>query len=114
MEVQFGAPQSICLQDELEKVQKMAARFVISNHTYETGSMTGILEHLKRESLIKRRKYSRLTMFYKDLKGAANIPTNDLVPPNRGSRNHHFLAVQIPMSETVIYKSSFFPQTMRD
>ena len=36
-------PQSILLQDELEKVQKRAARFVTGNYTYETGSMTGIL-----------------------------------------------------------------------
>ena len=36
-------PQSILLQDELEKVQKRAARFVTGNYTYEAGSMTGIL-----------------------------------------------------------------------
>ena len=37
-------PQSIPFQDELEKVQKRATRFVRGNYTYETGSMTGILE----------------------------------------------------------------------
>ena len=75
-------PQSILLQDELEKVQKRAARFVTSNYIdYETGSMTGILKQLKWESLKKRRKDSRLIMLYKGLKGAANIPTNDLAPP---------------------------------
>ena len=47
-------PQSILLQDELEKV----ARFVTGNYTNETGSMTGILKHLKWESLKKRRKDS--------------------------------------------------------
>ena len=37
-------PQSILLQDELEKVQKRAARFVTGNYVnYETGSITGIL-----------------------------------------------------------------------
>ena len=74
-------PQSILLQDELEKVQKRAARFVTGNYVdYETGSMTGILKQLKWESPKKRRKDSRL-MLYKGLKGAASIPTNDLVPP---------------------------------
>ena len=74
-------PQSILLQDELEKVQKRAARFVTGNYVdYETGSMTGILKNLKWESLKKRRKDSRLIMLYKGLKGAASIPTNDLVP----------------------------------
>ena len=107
-------PQSILLQDELEKVQKNAARFVTGNYLYETGSMTGILEQLKWESLKKRRKDSRLIMLYKGLKGAASIPTNDLVPPIRHTRNHHFLAFQIPMAGTDVYKSSFFPQTTRD
>ena len=46
-------PQSILLQDELEKVQKGAARFVTGNYIYETESMTGILEQLKGESLKK-------------------------------------------------------------
>ena len=39
------------LQDELEKVQNRAARFVTRNYTREQGSMTGILEKLKWESL---------------------------------------------------------------
>ena len=56
-------PQSIVLQDELEKVQKRAARFVTGNYVdYETGNMTGILKQLKWESLKKRRKDSRLMM----------------------------------------------------
>ena len=77
-------PQSILLQDELEKVQKRAARFVTGNYVdYETGSMTGILKQLKWESLKRRRKDSRLIMLYKGLKGAASIPTNDLVPPHQ-------------------------------
>ena len=51
MVVQFGfCHPNILHQDELKKVQKRAARFVIGNYTYETGSMTGILEQLKWES----------------------------------------------------------------
>ena len=42
----------------------------------------------------------------KGLKGAASIPTNDLVAPDRCTRNH-----QIPLTD--IYRSSFFPQTIR-
>ena len=36
-------PPGVVLQEELESVQKRAARFVTSNYNYETGSMTGIL-----------------------------------------------------------------------
>ena len=35
------------LQEELEKVQNRAARFVTRKYVYETGSMTGILRQLK-------------------------------------------------------------------
>ena len=44
-------PHTQKLQDELEKVQNPAARFVTRNYVYETGSMTGILGQLKLESL---------------------------------------------------------------
>ena len=43
------------VQEEIESVQKCAARFVTDNYNYETGSMTGILGQLKWESLKKRR-----------------------------------------------------------
>ena len=46
-----GLKFGILLQEELEKVQKRAARFVTGNYIYETGSMTCILEQLKWESL---------------------------------------------------------------
>ena len=53
------------LNDELENVQKRAARFVTRNYSYETGSMTGILEKLKWETLQKGRKDNRLVLLYK-------------------------------------------------
>ena len=75
--------------------------------------MTGILEQLKWESLKKRRKDGRLIILYKGLKDAASIiPTNDIVPPTRRTKNHHFLAFQIPLAVTDIYKSSFLSQTI--
>ena len=106
-------PQSILLQDELDKVQKRAARFVTGNYTFETGRMTGILEQLNWKSLKKRRKDSRLIMLYKGLKGAASISKNDLDLPIRRTRNHHSLAFQTPLIGIDIYKPSFFPQTIK-
>ena len=53
---------------------------------------------------------SRPIMLYKGLSGAASIPTNDLVPPIRRTRNHHSLAFQIPMAGTDIYKSVSSPR----
>ena len=114
MVVQFGIPKVYFFKMNLRSAEKGAARFVTGNYTYETGSMTGILEQLKWESLKKRRKDSRPIMLYKDLKGAASIPTCDLVPPNRHTRNHHSMAFQTPLAGTDIYKSSFFPQNITD
>ena len=97
-------------------MQKRAARFVTGNYSYETGSMTGILEELKWETLQKRRKDNtcRLIFLYKGLKGKARIPTDDLIPKNRRCRNQHSLVFQIPTASKDAYLKSFFPQTIRD
>ena len=106
-------PHSDKLQEELEKVQNRAARFVTRNYVYETGSMTGILGQLKWESLKKRRKDNRLILLYKGLKGKARIPTDDLIPKTRRGRNQHSFAFQIPSASKDVCKYSFFPQTVR-
>ena len=111
MEARSG---TLKLQEELEKVQNRAARFVTGNYVYETGSMTGILGQLKLESLKKRRKDNRPILLYKGLKGKARIPTDDLIPNARCGRNQHSLAFQIPSASKDAYKYSFFPQTIRD
>ena len=82
-------PHGIVVQEEIEKVQNRAARLVTGNYNFETGSMTNILEESGWESLHKRRKGSKLVLLFKGLKGRANIPCNDLQPPNRRSRNQH-------------------------
>ena len=74
-------PSGKTLQDELEKVQSRAARFVTANYNFETGSMTKILKQLKWESFKQRRKGRRLVLFYKGLKGQASIPADDLKTP---------------------------------
>ena len=96
------------IQEELEKVQNRAARFVTRNYVYGTGSMTGILGQLK------WRKDNRLILSYKGLKGKARIPTDDLILKTRRGRNQHSLAFQIPSASKDVYKYSFFPQTIRD
>ena len=95
-------------------MQKRASRFVTRNYSYETGSMTGILEKLKWETFQKRRKDDRLKLMYKGLKGKARIPTDDLIPKNRRCRNQHSMVFQIPSASKDSYKKSFFSQTIRD
>ena len=97
-----------------QEVQNRAARFVTRNYTFEEGSMTGILEQLRWESLKKRRTDNRLILLYKGLKGKARIPTDDLIPKTRRCRNSHSKAFQLPSASIEAYKCSFFPQTIRD
>ena len=105
-------PPGVVLQEELESVQKRAARFVTGNYNYETGSMTGILGQLKWESLKKRRKDNRLILLYEGLKCKASVPTDDLIPKTRCCRNQHSMAFQTPIANTD--KGSVFPHTIRD
>ena len=106
-------PHTKCLQEELEKVQNRAARFVTRNYTFEEGtcSMTGILEQLKWESLKKSRTDNRPILLYKGLKGKARVPTDDLIPKTRHCRNSHIKAFQLPSASIEAYKCSFFPCT---
>ena len=61
-------PHTKGLQEELEKVQNRAARFVTRNYTFEEERMTGLLEQFNWESLKKRRTDNRLILLYKGLK----------------------------------------------
>ena len=102
------------LTDDLEKVQKRAARFVTRNYTYEKVSMTDILKKLKWESLQKRRKDNRIILLYKGLKGRAKIPTDDLIPKNRHCRNQHSWHFRYLQQVQMPIYTVFFPQTIRD
>ena len=76
--------------------------------------MTGILEHLKWDSLKKRIRDSRLILLYKGLKGKASIPTDDLISLVRHWRNNYSMnmSYHVPIANNNIYKCSFFPQTI--
>ena len=107
-------PHTKGIQEELEKVQNRAGRFVTRNYTLEEGSMTDILEQLKWESLKKRRTDNRLILLYKGMKGKARIPTDELIPKTRRYRNSHSNAFQLPSASIDTYECSFFPHTIRD
>ena len=99
MAIQFGS-----LQEELESVQKRAARYVTGYYSYETGSMIGILGQLKWESFKKRRKDNRLILLYKGLNGKTSVPTDDLIPKTRSGINQNSMAFQTPIANTDVYK----------
>ena len=71
-------PPGIVPQEELESVQKRAARFVTGNYSYETGRLTGILGQLNWESLKKRRKKKQKKKTKKKTNKKKNKKTIDL------------------------------------
>ena len=92
-------PHCVSINDELEKVQKRAARFVTRNYIFEERRMAGILAELKWEALHKRRKNNRLILLYKGLKGKARISTDGHIPKSIRLYKHS-LAFQIPFAST--------------
>ena len=99
------------------KMCERAARFMTRNYSRETGSMTGILEESKWETLQKRRKDNRFILLYKCLKGTLLQPEflqMTLFQKNRCCRYQHSMAFQIPSASKDAYKKSFFSQTIRD
>ena len=98
-------PHTKGFQEEIENAQNRATRFVARNHTFEEGSITGILEQLEWESLKKRRTDNRLVLLCKGLKGKAKIPTDDLILKTRHCRNS-LLAFQLPSAGIEAYNSS--------
>ena len=71
---------------QLEKVQRRAARFVFRDYNYTT-CVTGLLEHLQWPLLSTRPTNSRLTLFYKAVHDQAGISLHHLQKPLRNTRS---------------------------
>ena len=77
--------------------------------------MTGILGQLNGNPSRKGGKtIDSYCYIYKGLKGKASIPTGDLIPETRLSRNQHSVTFQTPIATRDAYKGRFFPQTIKD
>ena len=97
----------------IEKVQRRAARWVMSD--YSQSSVTSMLDKLQWSTLHKRRYISRLQMFYKIIYHhlALEVPPY-FISTQRPTRYQHTLHYIIPFANTDSYKHSFFPHTIRD
>ena len=97
--------------DEIEKVQRRGARFVMGDYE-PTASVTTMIDDLKWESLQSRRERARLTMMYKIKNNQVAVTNPDLVKPIRTSRYQNE-DCYIPISTTKNFrKFSFFPRTI--
>jgi len=89
--------------NQLDKVQRHAARFV-KNDYRRTTSVSGLVRDLGWQSLEDRRKNSHLPLFYKGLHGLSAIP---LRRPVRNSRHSDSDTFTILSSRLDCYKFSF-------
>ena len=98
----------------LEKVQRRAARWVLSDYNRQT-SITSLLSTLNWSTLQQRRLSSRLTLFYKIIKNQLPItfPSYYLSTQYHTRQYHqdHFI---VPQSNTNSHKYSFYPRTIRN
>ena len=52
----FGIPHGVVLQQEIEKVQNRAARFITSKYCFETWSITGILNKNQKKGVSQEKE----------------------------------------------------------
>ena len=99
-------------KNELEKVQKRAARFVTGRY-HNTSSVSSMIQHLGWESLEQRRLRARVIMLFKISHNIVAIdPQKYLVPLQRITRSAHSQQYQTFTPSTDYYKYSFFPHTV--
>ena len=97
---------------QLEKVQRRAARLATGNYTdYTPGAVTGLLKDLGWDTLERRRTRNRLSMFYKIQHGQAEVTTENIIPGAKRTRGRHRIR-EIPSSKDY-HRYSFFPRTIR-
>ena len=99
---------------KLEKVQRRAARWVLSDYSRET-SVSLLLLSLNWLTLQQRRLSSRLTIFYKIVNNQLPITFPPYyIPTQYHTRQYHQEHYIVPQSNTNSHKYSFYPRTIRD
>ena len=97
--------------DNIEKVQRRAARWVCSDYS-PLSSVTSMLDVLGWRTLEQRRSDARLAMLFKIVHGQVAIPSDQLVRPSRLTRHSHSYSFRQIQSTKNSLKYSFFPLTI--
>ena len=109
-------PYQQYLIDDIEKIQRRAARWVMGDYRF-TSSVTEMISTLKWPSLELRRLQSRLTIFYNLVSKSLSINIPLHYHPSTytyNSRYYHPLHFTVPRASTSYYQMSFFPKTIHD
>ena len=96
----------------LEKVQRHAARWILSDYSYHS-SVSAMLEQLNWLPLVKRRKQQRLNLFYQIMHGEIGLSLPEYIHfTTRHTRHHHPFHLIVPPTNTTTYMTSYFPRTI--
>ena len=99
--------------DQLEKVQRAAARFVHRDYR-RTTPVTPLVTNLGWDTLHTRRLLHQSTMFYKIHYRLVNITFPPcVIPATHFTRKDHDLKYQLPSTSTEAYRLSYFPRSIR-
>ena len=98
--------------DQLERVQRRAARYV-QNLYDKTSSITTMIQQLKLRSLQYRRRNARLFMLYKIYYNLVAIPADCLLQ-QRHTRFSHQLSFHTLQGSRNYRKYAFFPRSIRE
>jgi len=94
--------------DQIEMVQRRAARFVTNNYSRHS-SVTAMLQKLQWDNLAQRRARAKVTMLYKITNSLVDIPASDILIPST-RHPHQFITIQPRID---IYKYSYFPSAIK-
>lgn len=108
-------PHTEVLKQQLERVQKRAARFVTGNFNFDIRSSV-IRDNLGWQTLCSRRKICRLKLLYNIKIGSTGINKNTyLKTPNYVSaRRDNTEKIKPYQCRINVFKYSFFPNTIND
>ena len=100
--------------DKLEKIQRRAARWVISDYN-RTSSVTQILNQLSWPTLRTRRKISRLQLLHKILHQDISLSISPYCQSvERQTRHYHPLHFILPKPSTTSYQQSFYSRSIKE
>lgn len=108
-------PFQVGLINELERVQRKAARFILSKYS-SADSVTEMLNQLQLPPLSQRRLVARLKFLFLLSKHHFNIDISDYLAPakKRTLRKQHDSTFVLPQLHIDTYANSFLPRTIKD
>ena len=109
-------PYTKNVTNQIEKVQKRAARFVSNDFTSRSeGCVTEIIQSLEWTSLADRRKVRRISILQQARLDHLSLPIRNLLQPvQRRSRHLYSNAYATLSANKDCYKYSYFPCTIID